>query len=319
MKSFNQLLSRTIFIIAALVFLAGQNAFAQEKEKEKEAKVVKIKISKQKGDEVIIDTIYMADLDNLEGLDLKEEVGKIIDIELDGLEDMETLKDIYISVGSDVDVDVDIDSDSDTDKEKNVMVWTTVSDEGSKKVIKLKCAEGGEDIVFISDGDAKLEVDKGYVFIMESEGDSKKFRIAMEKASGDESLIGVYKIDEDGDGDERTIIIHTLEYSSLKDEDKEVLNKAGIKLPESHLELKELFFFPNPNEGQFTLSFSTEKKGDLDVKVIDINGKVVHQETFNNFTGKYNKEIDITENSKGTYFLIIQHGKDVAAHKIIYQ
>jgi len=308
MKSFNQLLSRTIIIMAAIVFLASQNAFAQEKEKE--AKVVKIKISKLKGDEVIIDTIYMADLEDLEGLELKEELEKIIDIELDGLEDMETLEDIYISVDS----DFDFDSDSDIDREKNVMIWTTVSDEGSKKVIELKCEEGGERIMFIndgdstqdsivkrivlkqgdgkknvfhiksgegqktiwlSDGDAKLEADKGYVFITEAEGDSKKFRIAMEK--------------------------------------------AGIKLPESHLELKELYFFPNPNEGQFTLSFSTEKKGDLDVKVIDINGKVVHQETFNNFTGKYNKEIDITENSKGTYFLIIQHGKDVAAHKIIYQ
>jgi len=378
MKSSKLLFGRVLLIITALVFFMSQNLMAQEKDEE--GKVVKIKISKKEGNNVVIDTIYSLNTEDLEGMDLHDELERVIDIELDGIEDTDAdvLKEIYISL------DVDDDMDIDTDIEKNVMIWTSASDDSNCKVIELKCIDESENVIFFSDDDTtgrskmkrmiiksdggdrnvmyiksgkdgkalwvtdednKIEVDKGYVYIMDSEGDSNEitikstyfgdedgehtiiyttddcdkgeFSMSMKKASEARSAMSMYKID--GEGEPITIIIHTLEIESLEEEDKDALDKAGIKLNEASLELEDLMFFPNPNEGQFSLSFSTEAKGDLNIKVVDINGKVVHKESFNNFTGKYNKEIDITENSKGIYFLIIQHGKDMAAHKIIYE
>ena len=184
---------------------------------------------------------------------------------------------------------------------------------GLEKAREFILSQSGTDAYFIygdEDGEHML------IYTID-ECDKGEFSMAMKKASGAKSVMSMYKVD--GEGEPMTIIIHTLKIESLDEEDKDALDKAGVKLDKSNLELEELMFFPNPNEGQFSLSFSTEAKGDLKIKVVDINGKVVHEESFNNFTGKYNKEIDITKNSKGTYFLIIQHGREMAAHKIIYK
>lgn len=342
MKNLKSVLTRAIIILITLSFNMPQALFSQEKEKDKdksESKAIKVKIAKKDGD-VIIDTVYTIYIDDLDGLNMKEELDKIIDLKIDALDDKDLLQDIYISV------DTDDDIDKDSDSEKNIMIWTTVDDDGTSKVMEIKCEDGDSKTIVISGAEARIEADKGYVYVVKSDDDScktftiksiynddedgehmliyttddedeGKFKMITKEGGAEKTTVLAYKIDSDGAT--KTIIIKTLEYKELEKDDKEVLEKAGIEIPKKQLDLDNLMFFPNPSDGKFTLSFDTESKGDLDIKVIDINGKVVFQESFNNFTGKYNKEIDITANSKGTYFLIIQHGKDMAAHKILYK
>jgi hypothetical protein len=270
MKSFELLLIKSLILMITVSFNMPHSSFSQEKPKEKE-ETVKIIITKKDG-EIIIDTVYVIKPGELDAINLKEEVNKIINLEVEGQEGKELLRDIYISVAANGQMK------NDTAGHKNIVVWTAVEEDGEKAAIKLIYGNEDRNIIIYDDNDTAL----------------KKIQ-------------------------KRTIIIHTLTVSGMEDVDKEILDKAGIVIPEKQLELEELAFFPNPNDGEFTLSFSTKEKGQFIIKVVDIQGKVVHQEIHDNFTGKYNKNIDIKENSKGTYFLIIQHGQDLSAHKIIYQ
>ncbi len=104
---------------------------------------------------------------------------------------------------------------------------------------------------------------------------------------------------------------------------KRSLEKAGVDLAQNRmnnkLEMDKLSFHPNPNDGKFTLKFNTEEKGNTDIKIYDINGKEVYNERIQNFDGKYEKEIDISENGSGTYFLKVSQGEKMMTRKIILE
>jgi hypothetical protein len=48
-------------------------------------------------------------------------------------------------------------------------------------------------------------------------------------------------------------------------------------------------------------------------------GELVYEEKANQFIGEYTKQIDLTDNSKGVYFLEITINKGVVNRKIVIQ
>jgi hypothetical protein len=44
------------------------------------------------------------------------------------------------------------------------------------------------------------------------------------------------------------------------------------------------------------------------VKILNADGKIIYAETLKDFTGKYNKEIDISKNPRGIYSVRIAQG-----------
>ena len=87
----------------------------------------------------------------------------------------------------------------------------------------------------------------------------------------------------------------------------------------SNLQVNDLRLAPNPSNGMFNVRFDLPERGDAEMKVIDVNGNVVYTETLNNFTGKYNRDFDISGKAKGVYFMqILQNGK-AFSRKIITQ
>ncbi len=86
------------------------------------------------------------------------------------------------------------------------------------------------------------------------------------------------------------------------------------------LKVDELKFFPNPSNGkQVNLSFELAEKGDATVSVLNMEGKAVYTEKLNNFTGAYNKTIDISDNAKGIYFVRVEQGKHAQVKKIVLE
>lgn len=84
--------------------------------------------------------------------------------------------------------------------------------------------------------------------------------------------------------------------------------------------LPELFsVYPNPNNGQFTLEFSSNDKGTLQVYIFDITGRVVKSDILQNFDGKYNVPYDLTNEPKGAYLLQLKIGDKMTSKKIIIQ
>lgn len=65
--------------------------------------------------------------------------------------------------------------------------------------------------------------------------------------------------------------------------------------------------YPNPSNGQFTLEILSEAlKEDIQMRVIDINGKVLHAENISVSSNKLVKQIELSELSAGIYLLEVE-------------
>ncbi|HIG33241.1 MAG TPA: T9SS type A sorting domain-containing protein [Flavobacteriales bacterium] len=69
----------------------------------------------------------------------------------------------------------------------------------------------------------------------------------------------------------------------------------------------------------FSVTFTSEEVQDLKVRVINVVGEVVYTENLEQFVGEYTKQIDLTNNAKGIYFLEIVTNDRVINKKLILQ
>ena len=83
--------------------------------------------------------------------------------------------------------------------------------------------------------------------------------------------------------------------------------------------INNLDVYPNPSRDIFNVTFVAEDVQDLEVRVINVVGEVVYTEALEQFVGEYTKQIDLTDNSKGVYFLEITTNSGVVNKKLIIQ
>ncbi len=83
--------------------------------------------------------------------------------------------------------------------------------------------------------------------------------------------------------------------------------------------LNDVKVFPNPAGGQFHVEFSVSKPTTVHVKLTDLNGKEVYNETFDNYSGKFEKDINNTNLAGGTYIMEIQAGGEKTTTKVVMQ
>ena len=76
---------------------------------------------------------------------------------------------------------------------------------------------------------------------------------------------------------------------------------------------------PNPNNGLFQFSFICDEPSDLRVEVVNNLGQTSFSETLRGFSGSYVKDMDLTRESEGAYYLKITRGANTGTHKIVYQ
>lgn len=78
--------------------------------------------------------------------------------------------------------------------------------------------------------------------------------------------------------------------------------------------------YPNrPDSHVLNVRFFAPNEGDVTIKVLDIDGKVVAKEKVNNFKGEYVGQVSLREGSKGTYFVIISQGDDGISKRVILE
>ena len=78
-----------------------------------------------------------------------------------------------------------------------------------------------------------------------------------------------------------------------------------------------LGIFPNPNSGMFTAKFQTTNTDNYVVKITNTLGQIVYQESLNNFSGTYSKQLDIATYGKGIYMFSITNSKNQDMKKVI--
>lgn len=78
-----------------------------------------------------------------------------------------------------------------------------------------------------------------------------------------------------------------------------------------------LDIFPNPNNGQFNVSFQTEKVDNYTVKVTNTIGQTVYEEKLTDFSGTYSNKIDIKSFGKGIYMLSVSNSGNEMVKKVM--
>ena len=93
---------------------------------------------------------------------------------------------------------------------------------------------------------------------------------------------------------------------------------AAIKLDGSSA-INNLAIYPNPSRDIFNISFTSEDKQNLRVRIMNVIGEELISENLEQFIGEYTKQIDLTNNAKGIYFLEIETNDGIINKKMILQ
>lgn len=126
-------------------------------------------------------------------------------------------------------------------------------------------------------------------------------KVITHKDGSDNEQVFAFKAKEGS----KPIIIRIKEVTSPS---KSANKTAGLSTDK--LVIDAVKVFPNPNNGKFNIGFTLPEKGTTEIKVTDIAGKEIFSETLKDFTGAYNKELDLTEKVSGSYFIsVMQNGK----------
>ncbi|MAO33801.1 MAG: hypothetical protein CMD03_03485, partial [Flavobacteriales bacterium] len=83
--------------------------------------------------------------------------------------------------------------------------------------------------------------------------------------------------------------------------------------------IANLDVYPNPSRDVFNITFTSETKQDLRLRVLNVVGEEIIKEELQNFEGEYFKSIDLNQNSKGVYFLEIESNNGVINKKLVLQ
>jgi len=101
---------------------------------------------------------------------------------------------------------------------------------------------------------------------------------------------------------------------ATSEEEFSSFNLSGM--PE--LVLKSINYYPNPNQGEFTLAFTGSKKP-LIVRILDLNGNMKMEENIEDFSGTFNQVMNVKHFDKGTYLLQIFQQDKVLNRKLILE
>ena len=78
---------------------------------------------------------------------------------------------------------------------------------------------------------------------------------------------------------------------------------AGDGARLASLPLTDLDVYPNPSRDVFNVMFNSQEVQTITVKVTNVIGEIIYQETLKKFIGQYTKAIDLRSEAKGVYTL----------------
>jgi len=82
--------------------------------------------------------------------------------------------------------------------------------------------------------------------------------------------------------------------------------------------ISDLSIYPNPNNGNFNIKFTSQSSNDIEVIVHDIRGRQVYNKSFNN-TSVFNQNIQLNNVESGIYIVTVKEGDRKENKKIIIE
>lgn len=98
----------------------------------------------------------------------------------------------------------------------------------------------------------------------------------------------------------------------------EQAEKMSQKPIRYELNLQDYRLAPNPTQDQIEINFKGEA-GDLQVRIFDSKGQLVFQDATNQFSGFYRKQVNLSEQGTGIYFLQVRQQGKAFIDKIVVQ
>ncbi|MDA9634937.1 T9SS type A sorting domain-containing protein, partial [bacterium] len=83
--------------------------------------------------------------------------------------------------------------------------------------------------------------------------------------------------------------------------------------------INNLDVYPNPSRDVFNISFNSDKRQDLTIRILNVVAGEVYREERQEFVGEYIKQISLDNYGKGIYFLEIETSTGVVNKKLILQ
>jgi hypothetical protein len=94
---------------------------------------------------------------------------------------------------------------------------------------------------------------------------------------------------------------------------------GSAKINSNGAAINNLSIYPNPSRDVFNISFTSEEIQNLKVRVLNLIGEELVSDNLEQFIGEYSKQIDLSNNAKGIYFLEIETNDGVINKKLILQ
>jgi PKD repeat protein len=92
---------------------------------------------------------------------------------------------------------------------------------------------------------------------------------------------------------------------------------TGVGINEIRNNPYGLSVYPNPNDGNFTISFVSNDKNNYKVEIVNALGQLVYREDVKDFTGMYKKEMSVVEYGQGVYTISLTNSKNETVKKIV--
>jgi hypothetical protein len=92
-----------------------------------------------------------------------------------------------------------------------------------------------------------------------------------------------------------------------------------IRIESENSSIGNLTIYPNPSRDIFNITFTTNDKQDLRVRILNVIGEEVYKEDLQQFIGEYVKSINLEQYNKAIYFLEIETDDGVINKKLILQ
>ncbi len=109
----------------------------------------------------------------------------------------------------------------------------------------------------------------------------------------------------DGNGNRISTFVHQCGSEYKSNEKRNMVNEEMSKD-----DSRELFVYPNPNDGVFEISVDNDNP--VVIQIYNANGIMIRNEYLSE-----NKKIDITDNSAGVYLLRIIKGDEVCSRIVV--
>lgn len=278
--------SGILFITAMLLVITTANA--------QDAKTKKVMVNKEveiiDGKEMVTLTIT------------KEEDGKVtvIDTTFESTGE-ENVNAILMSYG------VNLPGESDEAEGENIMIKKIVIDSTDKDMIfkpidlHIEIIDGKRYIRTIKDGDTIMSE------ILPTPG-----RLILDNRDVIEDSVTLMN--------KEVIVVIRVNITDLTDDEWSKLKNDKVFTKKAQpMDEVQVNAYPNPTNGSLNISFTLKTEGDTDVKLVNSAGETIYTESLDDFKGNYAKDIDLADNAKGVYYLVVVQGKEVLTKKIVLQ